>query len=566
MAPHKHADLRRHCQRRLKAMRAERQSWEPHWRELSDNILPRRGRFLYTPNAGDRGRKLNGRIVNSTGTLAARTLGAGLVSGVTSPARPWFRLTLSDKKLARLPAVRAWLDSVQDVLLRIFAASNFYNAIGVAYEELGVFGTAAIVVLEDYEDVVRFYTLTIGEYFLAASHRGAVDTLYREFPLSVAALVQEYGLDKVSAASQRKYENGDLDTEVMVVHAIEPNDSRVIDVPDADNMPWRSVHYEVGGDSEARPLLRVGGYRHFCVMAPRWNVTGNDVYGRGPGMDALPDVKALQAMEKDKARAIQLLVKPPMVAPSQLRNEVASLLPGSITYVASGAGGATEQFRPAFQANPRIAELQADIAAKAQQVTQAFYADLFLAISRLDDVRSATEIVERREEKLLQLGPMLERLHDELLDPLIKRVLDIAGQPTGADHSVLPPRPKELRGHHDIEVDYVSTLSVAQKAVGTASIERFVAFVGNLAGARPEVLDKIAADDTVEAYGDLLAVPSALIVDNDTVARTRAERAQAQQMQQAMQQGLAAVQGAKVLADTPVGGGKSALNIVTGMS
>ena len=319
MAPHKHADLRRHCQRRLKAMRAERQSWEPHWRELSDNILPRRGRFLYTPNAGDRGRKLNGKIVNSTGTLAARTLGAGLVSGVTSPARPWFRLTLSDKKLARLPAVRAWLDSVQDVLLRIFAASNFYNAIGVAYEELGVFGTAAIVVLEDYEDVVRFYTLTIGEYFLAASHRGAVDTLYREFPLSVAALVQEYGLDKVSAASQRKYENGDLDTEVMVVHAIEPNDSRVIDVPDADNMPWRSVHYEVGGDSEARPLLRVGGYRHFCVMAPRWNVMGNDVYGRGPGMDALPDVKALQAMEKDKARAIQLLVKPPMVAPSQLR-------------------------------------------------------------------------------------------------------------------------------------------------------------------------------------------------------------------------------------------------------
>ena len=189
MAHHKHADLRRHCQRRLKAMRAERQSWEPHWRELSDNILPRRGRFLYTPNAGDRGRKLNGKIVNSTGTLAARTLGAGLVSGVTSPARPWFRLTLSDKKLARLPAVRAWLDTVQDVLLRIFAASNFYNAIGVAYEELGVFGTAAIVVLEDYEDVVRFYTLTIGEYFLAASHRGAVDTLYREFPLSVAALV-----------------------------------------------------------------------------------------------------------------------------------------------------------------------------------------------------------------------------------------------------------------------------------------------------------------------------------------------------------------------------------------
>ena len=564
--------LRAHCQRRLESLRRERASWEPHWRELSEHILPRRGRFLWTPNAGDRGRKLNGKILNSAGTLAARTLASGMVSGITSPTRPWFRLTLPDKRLASLPSVRAWLDEVQGVLLRIFAASNFYNAIGTAYEELGVFGTAVIVVLEDYEDVARFYTLTIGEYFLAASHRGVVDTLYREFPLSVGAAVQEYGLEAVSRATAEKYRAGRLDDEVLIVHAIEPNDRRIVDVSgtraDAANMAWRSIHFESASDDETRPLLRIGGYRRFCVTGPRWAVTGNDVYGRSPGMDALADVKALQAMERDMARAVALIVKPPMVGPPALRGEAASIVPGSITYVASAQG--TDQFRPAFTVSPRIEALQASIDRRARQVMEAFYADLFLMLSGMDGVqpRNAIEILERREEKMLQLGPVLERLHDELLDPLIRRVLEIAGNAATPEHSILPPRPPELEAPEvqgrDLEVEYVSTLSVAQKAAGTAGIERFVAFVGRLGAVVPEALDKLDIDRTLDAYADLLTVPAAIVADGATVAARREARAREAAGRKVLEATLAGVNGAKVLSETDVGGGMNALQRILG--
>ena len=561
-------NLRLHCQRRLKALRHERASWEPHWRDLSEHILPRRGRFLWTVNQGDRGRKLSGKIINAAGTLAVRTLASGMVSGITTPTRPWFRLTLSDRRLASLPSVRAWLDEVQGVLLRIFAASNFYNAIGTAYEELAVFGTAVIVVLEDYEDVVRFHTLTIGEYFLAASHRGVVDTLYREFPLSIAAAVQEYGLDAVSRATADKYRAGRLDDEVTIVHAIEPNDRRVIEVPDAANMAWRSIHFESTSDDVSRSLLRVGGYRRFCVTGPRWSVTGNDVYGRSPGMDALGDVKALQTMEADLARAVALMVKPPMVAPPSLRGSRATTLPGSITYVASAQG--TDQFRPAFTVSPRIEALQASIDRRARQIMEIFYADLFQMMSGMDGVqpRNAIEILERREEKMLQLGPVLERLHDELLDPLIRRVLEIAGNAATSERSILPPRPAELDTpefrSRELEVEYVSTLSVAQKAAGTSGIERFVAFVGRLGAVVPEALDKLDVDRTIDAYADLLTVPATVVVDDGMVAVRRAPRAREAAARKLLEAALASVDGAKVLSETDLGDGTNALQRILG--
>ena len=166
-------DLRRHCERRMGALDRERQSWFQHWRELSDNILPRRGQFLSSPGQSDRGRKLNGKMLDSTGTLAARTLASGLMSGVTSPARPWFRLTVGDPALSQAPGVRLWLDRVQEAMLRVFARSNLYNALATVYEELGVFGTGALLILEDDEDIVRAFTALANSALRRSTMAGA---------------------------------------------------------------------------------------------------------------------------------------------------------------------------------------------------------------------------------------------------------------------------------------------------------------------------------------------------------------------------------------------------------
>lgn len=537
--------------RRKAVLEDERRSYLVHWQELTDVILPRRGRALTQGQRdSNRGGKRNQRIIDSTGTIAARICASGLMSGVTSPARPWFRLSLPDPRLADYAPVKLWLDEVRKRMLRVMAKSNFYNAFATLYEELTVFGTAVNLILEDDQDVIRCYPLTVGEYLLAHDHRLTVDTLYREFTLTTTGLVARFGLENCSDQVQQRYRDGQLDDEHRVCHAIEPNDKRVFGYIDNGNMPYRSVYWEEAGEKP----LSISGFKERPFQAARWHLTGAETYGRSPGMDALPFVRQLQFEQKQKAQGIAKQVNPPMIANVQMKNQEMSVLPGGITYTPNNSSGAG--FSPAYQVNIQLGELRADIEDIRNQINQAFFADLFLMISQLDDVRSATEIIERKQEKLLMLGPVLERLHDELLDPAVDRIFNIM-----LHNGLLPEPPVELRGQ-ELDIDYISTLAQAQKAAETGSIERIAGFVGNLAGAKPEVLDKIDFDAAVDEYGDALGISPRIILASDQVKKTRAARTQAMQQQQMAATAQQAVQGAKALSETKLEGGGSALDQV----
>lgn len=540
--------------RRKAALEEERRGYLTHWQDISDVILPRRGRAMINSQLDtSRGAKKNQRIIDSTGTIAARICASGLMSGITSPARPWFRLSLPDPKLADYAPVKLWLDEVRKRMLRVMAKSNFYNAFATLYEELSVFGTAVNLILEDDSDVIRCYPLTAGDYLIAHDHRLTVDTLYRDFTMTVASMVAKFGLENCSDQVQQRYRDGQLDEEHRVYHAIEPNDKRVIGFVDNGNMPYRSVYWEQGCDW----TLSVSGFKDRPFQAARWHLAGTETYGRSPGMDALPFVRQLQFEQKQKAQGIAKQVNPPMIANVQMKNQEMSVLPGGITYTPSN--GTQAGFAPAYQVNIQLGELRADIEDIRNQINQAFFADLFLMISQLDDVRSATEIIERKQEKLLMLGPVLERLHDELLDPAIDRIFNIM-----LSNDLLPEPPQELRGQ-ELDIDYISTLAQAQKAAETGSIERIASFVGGLAGAKPEVLDKIDFDAAVDEYGDALGISPRIVLASDQVQQTRAARAQAMQQQQAVMSTQQAIQGAKTLSETKLGNDGSALDRVAGM-
>ncbi len=375
-------DLRRHCERRLAALDRERASWFAHWRDLSDHILPRRGSFLGPVHRTDRGNRLNGKLLDSTAMLAARTLSSGLMAGLTSPARPWFRLGIGNPRLSEIPEVRAWLDDVASRMFRVFARSNLYHALAVVYEELGVFGTAAMVVTEDRKEIVRAYPLTAGEYWLAASDRLTVNTLYRCLGMTTFQLVERFGRDAVSANVRERYDRGEWDREVEIVHAIEPNEEvgdwrRAPGMLGRHNMPFRSVWFEKSGAGDA--VLAVGGFEEFPALCPRWHLMGNDVYGRSPGMEALPDARSLQRLQLRFAQALDKMVNPPLVAPPSLRGDSsANLAPGGVTYVADPTGVG---FRAAYQFNVPLDQLSATIDRRQQAVRAAFYADLFLGSS-----------------------------------------------------------------------------------------------------------------------------------------------------------------------------------------
>lgn len=546
-------ELRNYVDRRMVGMRSDWWSYWQHWRQLSDFILPRRGRFLQTPNQATRGDPVGSRIINETPTLAVRTLSSGLMAGLTSPARPWFRLAIRDMDVSDNTPVRLWLDEVTSRLLTVLSQSNAYNALHVIYEELAVFGTGCLLIEEDYEDVIRCQTLTAGEYYVGSSGRNQVDTLYREYVLTVAQIADRFGLDAASPTVRNLYQSGQLDKEVNVAQAIEPNDDRAPMIPGLKGRKFRSVVWEWGQSPDL--VLELKGYHEQPFCAPRWHVIGNDSYGRSPAMDCLATSKMLQTLEKRTAQAIDKVLNPPMVADAAMKNEPASLLPGGVTYVANVQQSG---FKPAYTVPPDIRGAEEKIAKAEERIKSTFFADLFLMISQLDTVRTATEIIERKQEKMLMLGPFLERSQFELINPFIERVFAMMYRAR-----LIPPAPREIMGR-PFDIECVSTLADAQKSTGTTIIERFAAFVGNLMAARPDVGDNVDWDEIVRDYGDLLNVSQKLIVAQQKRDQARQQRMQQMQAAQQAQLAMAGVKGAQTLSQTDVGGGQNALQKIMG--
>lgn len=524
---------------RFTALKNERSEWDTHWKDLSEYFLPRTGRFF--TSEVNRGDKRWNSIYDSTGTRALRTLSAGMMSGMTSPARPWFRLAIPDTDLMEYAPVKLWLNEVTKRMRDVFARSNTYRSLSSIYEELGLFGTGASIVVPDFKHVIRHQTLTAGEYCIATDNRREVCTLYREWDMTVSQIVREFGLEKCSTTVKNLYNQGGkgLDTWITVVHAIEPRYDRDYSKRDNLNMPFKSCYFEKGGDGIK--LLRESGFKQFPALVPRWATTGNDVYGYAPAMEAIGDVKQLQHEQLRKAEAIDYMTKPPLVLPTSLMNQQVNRYPGGVMYADQGNN---QSIRTAFEVNLDLNALREDIMDVRQRINAAFFADLFLMLA--NDNRSGTtarEIAERHEEKLLMLGPVLERLHNEMLDPLI----DITFTNL-LEGGLLPPPPDELQGM-DLKVEFVSTLAQAQRAVGVQSIDRLIGTVGAIAGLRPDVVDKLDTDQIIDAYADSLGVDPTLIVADDKVAIIRQERAQAAQAQQQAEAMPAMAQFAKTASD-----------------
>lgn len=559
--------LRKHVDARLRELEQARFSWWQHWRDLADHILPRRYRWLVTANQWNKGSQINQKIINSTGTTAARNAAAGIMSGTTSPSRPWFRLSLADGNddIARDADVQIWLEEATRRMLRVMAGSNYYGAKAVQYLDLVVFGTAPLIIYADRDSVIRCFNPAAGEYYCAVGPNFDVNTLYRKFTMTVQQIVDEFGIENASPTVKgiwdtvQKANGTGAETEIEIGHAIEPNPEYTSNPngPGAAGVPkhfrFREYYWE-WGSTQIVGFLRATGYLDQPFSCPRWDVIGNDAYGRSPGMDALGDIKQLQQQEKRKAQGIDKIVNPPMIADATMKNQPASLLPGAVTYVPTLTGGVG--FKPAFTTNMPIAELKEDIAKVEARIKDVFFNDLFLMISQLDTVRTATEIDARREEKLVMLGPAMDRLQREGLAADIRRIFNIMARTGGF------PQMPEIMQRRDLKIEYISLLADLQRATATTAIERLWGFAGNIGGALPDVLDNLNADATMEEYASLLRVSPRILTSKKQREQIRQSRAQAQQQQKMEQDMQAAVGGAKVLSETNVGGGQNALQMM----
>lgn len=542
--------------RRLSALKRDRESWESHWRELAEFFLPRKGRWLFEESKGSR---RNQRQINNTARMAARTLSSGMMAGLTSPARPWFRLVTPDPEMMEFQPVKDWLWLVESRMRDVYAKGNLYNTLPTLYQELGVFATGAMLALEDWREITRFYPMTVGSYYLGMNERQEVDTMYREMKLRVRQIVSMFEWRNISTNVQTLWKNEHYEQTIDVYHIIEPNERWSPHYRDSMNMPWRSVWMEKGSREENK-FLRISGFRQKPIMAPRWEVTNDDNYGTaGPGMDALGDNMALQLQERRRAQAVDKQVDPTMVMPSDLRSQRKNFRPGGVIYADIASGLQTA--RPLYEVRPDISALREDMNSMEERINHAFYVDLFLMLAMSDRRQmTATEVAERHEEKLLMLGPVLERLNDELLDPIIISTFDLM-----MDAGVLPPPPPELE-NFDPKVEYISILAQAQRMVGLNAVDRLWTFAGGLAQVVPEVIDKLDADQSIDEYADMLGVMPGIVRSDDEVEELRALRAQQMQAQQQAEQAQQMAATAQQLADTPMDGNAALSRIAEGMS
>lgn len=504
----------------------QRSPWEEAWRDIAAYVLPRRGRMhgrdpLGAPASASGGGPSSvpgtsdtrgGRVIDATATRAVRILAAGMQGGLTSPARPWFRLRLADGADAESGPARRWLDAVEQRLYWALARSNFYQASHALYTELAAFGSADLYQEVDPERLTRFAALTCGEFSWACDAAGRVDTVARRMLMTARQLAERYGESRLSSGTRRMLRK-EPNRHVEVVHLVRPRAMRTPGHGGNLHMPFESLVFEA--DGAAGDLLHEGGFEEFPHLAARWDVTGGDVYGRSPGMDVLPDVKMLQEMARSQLLAIHKVVNPPMRVPTGFKQRL-NLIPGAQNYVAPGQ---PEAVAPLYQINPDIAAVTRKIDDVRKAVREGFFNDLFLMFTA--DGRSnvtAAEVAERGQEKLLMLGPVIERHQTELLDPLLTRTYGILRR-AGA----LPPNPPELEGL-EMRVEYVSALAQAQRLGAAQSIRQFAAEVTALSATAPGVLDKIDFEQAVDELASIGGVPARVVRSDAEVLRLRAER------------------------------------------
>ena len=565
-----HAIHKRERLERLRvSLQADRTSFDSHWRELGDWILPRRIRFQSSDR--NRGDRRNQNIIDSTARFSARTLSSGLHAGLTSPARPWFKLTTPDPSLGAYKPVKEWLFKVTQRMQILFADSNLYNSLPVVYGDVGTFGTAAMSLLPDSVDLFRTYTYPIGSYWLGLDARNIVSTFVRDYELSVRQVVEQFAVvpgyrdiqwGRVSTTVKDLWEKGDYQAAVPLTWIVVPNDDADPDRLEARFLPFLSCHYEQGESKDGR-FLQESGFRSFPILAPRWDVSGEDTYGTDcPGMTALGDVKQLQVMQRMLGKAVHKLVDPPLVGHPELRAQKTSLLPGDITYLRDAQHG----LKAIHEVGMNLQHMDQGIGQVQYRIQRAYFEDLFLMMARSDQMResgqpiTAREVQERHEEKLLALGPVLERTNDELLDPIVNRtylMMEDAGL-----FEDLPP-PEELQGVN-IKVEYISIMASAQKLVGVTGQDRFVMSVLPLMEAFPEVRAKVNVNKLVDDYAEMLGI-NPEIVRSDEEADAMVAAAAQQQQATAMAERAKLMGGAaKDMAQAPLANGQTALDAVIG--
>ncbi|QPZ53618.1 head-tail connector [Pelagibacter phage HTVC100P] len=504
-------DLAKKLLKRFDRLKSNRQNWESHWQEVADYMQPRKADVTKTRSKGDKRTEL---IFDSSPLQAVELLAASLHGMLTNPSTTWFSLRFKGGEFADNDEAKAWLEDATEVMYNAINKSNFQQEIFELYHDLITFGTAAMFIEDDEEDTLKFSTRHINEVYISENDKGRIDTIFRKFTLTARSAIQKFGAnvsDNIVTVNRK-----DPYEEIEILHAVYPRSDFDPRKQDKENMPFESVYLEAGTGDE----LSVSGFREFPFVVPRYLKASHEIYGRSPAMTALPDVKMLNEMSKTTIKSAQKQVDPPLLVPDDGFILPVRTVPGGLNFYRSGTRDRIEPLN--IGANTPLGLNMEE--QRRDSIRNAFYVNQLMMQS--GPQMTATEVIQRNEEKMRLLGPVLGRLQSELLKPLIDRAFALLLR-----KNLFRPAPEFLSGQ-DIEIEYVSPLAKAQKSAELQSIMRGIEIMGSLANVAP-VFDHMNMDKLVKHLMDIVGVPQKVLKTENQV---QAERQAAQQQQEQMQQ------------------------------
>lgn len=554
--------LRQELDGRLAELKNEYEEVRLIHKDIRDNISPRTAVFDDELTSLQNKRQ-DLKIVNNTATLDSKMCANGMMSGMTNPRMPWMKIETADPDLLDYDPVKEWLYAIEKGMYSIFSRSNLYHILPTIYRNAGDYGNGFMFELEDDANVARFLSAPIGSTYIAQNGNGLVRTIYRVFSETVNNAVQMFGIDRVSTMVRNMFNNNNRNFRITLVHAVE---ERVGGMPGAfaRYKPVRSVYYELN-TKEGIGILREGGYDDFPAFGLRWDQIGTNPWGIGIGESTLGDTKQLQLLERRKLQALDKLVDPDYAADASLRNNRNKFTGGTTTYVPGMMAGTRPGVAPIYEINPRTGEVSLEIQRVESRIDAAYFKSLFLVVQSLqmDSGRTptltATHIQALKEEKLLQLGPVLERVKTELLDPLIDRTFTLMLQ-----RNLVPPPPKELQGM-PLKVEYTSVFAQAQKAVGLSSIDRYVGTALQWAQVWPQALAKVNINEALNEVANQAGTPPRVVVPDDQAAAAVAQQQQQQQMAQMTQMAAEGAGAMKDAAQADLGTDNAMSRIISGI-
>ena len=513
--------------KRFESIKGNRALWESHWQEIADRCLPTKATITTSRHPGT---KLSTTIYDSTAIYSTQVLAAGLHSYMTNPTSRWYTLEMQNRALMEVAENKRWLKDCEDIIFSYLNSSNFNQAIHEAYIELSALGNCCLYEDEDIEDVIKFHARPIAEIFILANASGRIDTVYRSFSFTARQAKQLWG-NNCGEKIDKLIEAGKVEEMLPFLHIVLPREDRDVRKGDARNMPWASLYIE----PKTKKILSEGGYEEFPFFTPRFYKVAESEYAYGPGSLAMADIKTLNSMSKTILKGAQKSVDPPIILPDD----------GYILPFRSTAGAVNLKNSMNVDAKVEVLDIKRDIGIglamedqRRKQIKWAFFVDLFLMLANIPDKqRTAYEISARVNEMMLMLGPVLGRLMHELLDPIIIRTFGIL-----ARNFKLPPPPASIPENEHYKIKYISPLAKAQRASEIKSINDFLVAIREMAEMNANVVDNVNFDKTAQEIAEKTNISSELLNSDDEVKAIREQRAQAQEVQQALEQ---ATQGAE---------------------